>query len=61
MGKKVNTTNRGFLLRGNKHQIKRMQDYMKETFGGDITVGKLSVLLGSFPQVRRETILAARV
>jgi hypothetical protein len=38
-----------------------MQNYMKETFGGDITAGKLSILLGSFPKVRRETILAARV
>ena len=61
MDKKVNISNRGFRLKGNKSQIKRMQNYMKETFGGDVTVAKLSILVSSFPQVRREMTEAARI
>ena len=60
MVRKVNISSRGFRLRGNKQQIKMMQNYMKETFGGEITAGKLSILVGSFPQVRRKMIMAGR-
>ena len=61
MDKNVNISNRGFRLKGNKYQIKRMQNYMKETFGGDITAAKLSILVSSFPQVRRGMTEAARI
>ena len=61
MDRNVNISNRGFRLKGTKHQIKMMQTYMKETFGGNVTVAKLSILLGSFPQVRRAMTEAAGV
>jgi hypothetical protein len=61
MDRKINISNRGFRLKGNKYQIKRMQNYMKETFGGDVTVAKLSILINSFSQVRREMTEAAKI
>ncbi|MBI9092590.1 MAG: hypothetical protein JEZ12_25520 [Desulfobacterium sp.] len=61
MDKNVNISSRGFHLKGNKSQIKKMQNYMKETFGGDVTAAKLSILVSSFPQVRREMTKAARI
>lgn len=44
--------NRGFTFKGNKHQLRRVQSSMKDTFGSDVTVGKISSLLNNFAQVR---------
>ncbi len=44
--------NRGFTFKGNKHQLRQVQSTMKETFGSDVTVGKISSLLNNFAQVR---------
>ena len=43
---------RGFTLKGNKRQLSLIQSNMKTAFGSDITVGKLSSLMNTFPRVR---------
>lgn len=44
--------NRGFTFKGNKRQLRRIQSTLKDTFGSDVTVGKLSSLLNNFADVR---------
>ena len=44
--------NRGFTFKGNKRQLRLIKSAMRETFGNDITIGKISSLMNNFARVR---------
>ena len=55
MGEKVKPFHgrrNGFSFKGNKRQLSMIQSNMKKTFGHDVTVGKMTLLLNNFARVR---------